>query len=81
MPTWKPLDSNIERWLSQVGSLTHTPLSGSQVFRKSAPTRRPPEEPTVWIVATRPAASAGWPRPSSSACTSARAFGSPSIGR
>ncbi len=54
-----PAPSNIERWLSQVGSLTHTPLSGNQRLRKSAPTFRPPLEPTDWIVATRPVATAG----------------------
>ena len=56
-------------------------LLGSQVLRKSAPTFSPPDEPTVWIVATRPAAIAGWSAPSSRACTWARAAASPSIGR
>ena len=52
--TARPAPSNIERWFSQLGSLTQTSLPGSQRAMKSAPTLRPPLEPTDWIVATRP---------------------------
>jgi len=48
-----PAPSNIERWLSQVGSLTQTSLLGNQRLMKSAPTFSSPYEPTYWIVATR----------------------------
>jgi hypothetical protein len=64
--------SNMARWLSQVGSLTQTWLSGSQRLMKSAPTFSPPLEPTVCSVATRRSLSASCPAPNSSACTALR---------
>ena len=76
-----PAPSNIERWLSQVGSLTQTPLFGNQRLMKSAPTFRPPEEPTDWIVATRLDCSASCAAPNSSCCTPERKLAAPSIGR
>ena len=76
-----PAPSNIERWFSQLGSLTQTPLVGSQRAMKSAPTLSPPLEPTDWIVATRAEAIASWTSPNNSFCTSLRKFAAPSIGR
>ena len=76
-----PAPSNIERWFSQVGSLTQTSLSGNQWARKSAPTFRPPLEPIVCKVAMRCDASTSLPAPNSSACTALRKLAAPSIGR
>ena len=76
-----PAPSNIERWLSQVGSLTQTSLFGNQRLMKSAPTFSPPDEPTDWMVATRLDAITSCPAPNSSSCTARRKLAAPSIGR
>jgi hypothetical protein len=55
--------------------------AGNQRARKSAPTFRPPLEPTAWIVTTRPERVASWSVPNSSVCTALRKFAAPSIGR
>ena len=60
---------------------TQTALPGSHRARKSAPTLRPPLEPTDWIVATRLDASASCSRPNRRACTSVRMLAAPSMGR
>jgi len=79
--TLTPAPSNIERWLSQVGSLTHTPESGNQRLMKSAPTLSALLEPTVCSVTTRPSATAREPAPNSSVCTPRRKSALPSMGR
>ena len=62
----KPAAPNTARWFSQLGLLIATVACGSSFFSRSAPTRRAPLPPMVWVVATRPAATSSDSLPNTS---------------